>query len=444
MKQYIYILFSVFSLSLSAQSVLTGYQSGSYLLQSSSNPSAFPEANLVVGFPCLSNLSVGLQLPLSLNQILENGSDDSLRFSFPLITSHLIENNLLSTSFRNQLFHVGLKVGAKKNVFVYIGDELVVNAGAQFSKEFISYLSQGNANFINKHMNFNSEKIEVNAYNSFYLGSAMQVNEKFAIGMRVKLLKGIANVNTRKLNVGFYTDSTASPIFATTLNADILVQASGQGASNDTIDFDPLLNNGFALDFGASYQFTDQLNASIALNDLGSITWDEFNNTIYTTDGETEFLFNGLSQSSAGAEDLQAQLEDLTDSLLILMEPHEIKGSYKTKLHPSFYLGVSYDLNEKHHFSGLYHRKKNVDLAINVFSLGYQLQLSRSIELLVSCQRIGIVNALASGFVWSPGALQVHFILDNILVADVFDAKNFFVQMGLSFHFGKKNQAQKK
>ena len=438
MKKYLFLFVAMLSLNTAAQNVLTGYHSNAFTLQSSSNPSAFPEANFVLGFPGLSNLSYGLQWPLSLNEVLEKGSDDSLRLSLPLLNSNLMEHNFLSTTFRNQLFHIGFKVGAKKNIFVYAGDEVVVDAGMQFSNQFMSYLTQGNANFLNQHMDFKSEKIEITSYNSFYIGSSVNVNEKLQVGARVKILKGIANIHTNKLNIGFYTDSTATPFFATTLNADVLLQTSGQGAANDTIDFDAMLNNGFAMDFGASYKFTEQLEASIAINDIGSINWAEYNNALYTTDGEVEFMFTGLTQSSSGAEDLQAQMEEITDSLLTVMEPKEIKGSYKTKLNPSLYLGVSYDLNEKHQFSGLYHRKQNIDKSINVFNLGYQFQLAKSLEILASFQTIGRVGAIGAGFVWSPGPLQMHFILDNVLVADVFDAKNFFVQMGLSFHFGRK------
>jgi hypothetical protein len=437
MKKYIFLIVCLLGINLSAQSVLTGYHSNSFMLQSSANASVFPEANFVLGFPGLSTLSYSLQWPLSLNELFEKGSDDSLRLSLPLLNSNLLEHNLLSTSFRNQLFQIGFKVGVKKNIFVYAGDELVVDAGMQFSDKFMSYLTQGNANFLNQQMDFNSEKVEITSYNSFYIGSALKVNEELEVGARVKFLKGIANIHTNKFKLGFYTDSTASPVFATTLNADVLLQTSGQGAVNDTIDFDVMLNNGFAIDLGASYKFTEQLSASFAINDIGSIKWAEYNNALYTTDGEVDFVFTGLTQSSSGAEDLQAQMEEISDSLMSIMEPKEIKGSYKTKLNPSLYLGVSYDLNDKHHFSGLYHRKQNIAKAMNVFSLGYQFQLAKSLQLLASCQTIGGVGAIGTGFVWSPSLLQMHFVLDNILVTDVFDAKNFFLQMGLSFHFGR-------
>ena len=441
MKKLLFLFVSIISLSLTAQNGLTGYHSNAYILQSSTNASVSPEANFVLGFPGLSNVNLGIQWPLSLNEVLAKGGDDSLRVSLPLLTSNLLENNLLSSTFRNQLFHLGFKVGKAKNVFVYIGDELVVDAGLQFSDKFMTFLTQGNANFLNQQMMFDSEKIEMTTYNSLYFGAAVKVNKELELGARLKILRGIANVHTDKLNLGFYTDSTSSPVFSTLLSSNVLIQTSGQGVMNDSL-FDPMLNTGFAFDFGASYQVTDQLSASFAVNDIGSITWAESNNTLYSTDGEVEFLFSGLSQTSAGGEDLQAQMEEITDSLMAVMEPKEVNGSYKTKLNPSLYLGVSYDLNDKHHFSGLYHRKQIIDKSVNAFSLGYQFQLTKSFEVLASLQSLNGVGAIGSGFVWSPGPFQMHLVLDNVLVADVFDAKNFFVQMGLSFHFGRKQKLE--
>ena len=437
MKKYIFLFAVIFSCNLFAQNILTGYHSQSFILQSSANASVFPTANFVLGFPVLSNLNIGVQLPLSLNEVLENKNDDSLHFSLPLMRSNLVDHNLLSTTFRNQLFHIGFKVGAQKNVFVYLGDELVVEGGMQFSNKFVDYLTQGNASFLNKQMDFKSQKIEFSTYNSLYLGAAVKVNEKLELGFRLKMLRGIANIHTEKLNIGLYTDSTTNPIYATTLSSDILIQTSGRGATDESLDFDPMLNKGFAIDIGASYVFTDQLSVSLALNDIGAINWDRSNNTLYATNGEMEFDFTGLNQSSTVDEDLQAQIENLTDSLLNKMQPHESFGEYSTKLRPSLYTGLSYELDDKHVFSALYNRKKVIDKSINAFSLGYQFQLSKSIQLLASCQTIAGVGAIGTGFVWNPGLLQMHFVLDNILVADVFDAKNFFLQMGLSFHFGR-------
>ena len=71
MKNYILIVVLFFSVGLCAQNIYTGYYSNAFLLKSNLNPAAFPEGNVILGFPALSNFNFGMQLPLSLNELFE-------------------------------------------------------------------------------------------------------------------------------------------------------------------------------------------------------------------------------------------------------------------------------------------------------------------------------------------------------------------------------------
>ena len=433
MRKYVFVLLSIVTLSLSAQNIYSGYHSNAFILNSNSNPASFPEAKVVIGFPALSHFSLGLQSPLSFNELFEKGEDDSLRLNIPSIPSFLGEKDALLLNARNQLFYLGFKVGKKKNIFAYLGDEIVADVGLKLSGNLVDYLSQGNAQFLNRQMNFNDERLDMSVYNSFYLGASSAITDKLNVGTRIKLLNGIANVNTEDLNLSLYSDSTSIPIFQTTMLADYNIMTSGLTSSSD-----PMLNSGFAFDIGASYKYNKKFEFSLAINDLGSINWSEENNEFYTTEGEAEFVIDGLIQSSSGDENLEAQLEEILDSLITTMEPITTTGSYKTKLNSSVFLGVAYTLNKHHSFSLLFHTRKNLDSRLNVFNLGYQYQVSESLQLLTSYQNFNGLSNLGTGFVWSPGALQMHVILDNMLAADLFDAKNLFLQIGFSLQFGKQ------
>ena len=308
----------------------------------------------------------------------------------------------------------------------------------KLSGNFVDYLTQGNAQFLNRQMNFNDQRLDVSVYNSFYIGLSSAIDDKLNVGTRIKLLNGIANVNSENLNLGLYTDSTSIPIFKTTMLADFNIMTSGLSSSSD-----PLLNSGFAVDLGASYKYNKKFEFSLAINDIGSINWVEENNEFYTTEGEAEFVIDGLTQSSSGDEDLEAQLEEILDSLTTTMEPITTTGSYKTKLNSSVFLGVAYTLNKQHSFSLLFHTRKNLDSRLNVFNLGYQYQVAESLQLLASYQNFNGLSNLGTGFVWSPGIIQMHLILDNMLAADLFDAKNLFLQLGFSLQFGKKLTVRK-
>ena len=438
MRKYIFVLLSMITFGLSAQNIHSGYHSNAFILNSNSNPASFPEAKVVVGFPALSHLSLGLQSPLSLNELFKKGEDDSLRLNIPSISSFLDDKDALLLNARNQLFYLGFKVGKKKNIFAYLGDEIVADVGLKLSGNLVDYLTKGNAQFLNRQMNFNDQQLDVSVYNSFYIGISSVIDDNLNVGTRIKFLNGIANVNSESLNLGFYTDSTSIPIFQTAMLADVNIMTSGLSSSSD-----PLLNSGFAVDLGASYKYNKKFEFSLAINDLGSINWAEENNEFYTTDGEAEFVIDGLIQSSSGDEDLEAQLEEITDSLSTTMEPITTTGSYKTKLNSSVFLGVAYTLNKQHSFSLLFHTRKNLDSRLNVINLGYQFQVAESLQLLASYQNFNGLSNLGTGFVWSPGALQMHLILDNMLAADLFDAKNLFLQLGFSLQFGKKSTVRK-
>ena len=438
MRKYIFVLLSVITFGLSAQNIHSGYHSNAFILNSNSNPASFPEAKVVVGFPALSHLSLGLQSPLSLNELFKKGEDDSLRLNIPSIPSFLDDKDALLLNARNQLFYLGFKVGKKKNIFAYLGDEIVADVGLKLSGNLVDYLTKGNAQFLNRQMNFNDQQLDMSVYNSFYIGISSVIDDNLNVGTRIKFLNGIANVNSESLNLGFYTDSTSIPIFQTAMLADVNIMTSGLSSSSD-----PLLNSGFAVDLGASYKYNKKFEFSLAINDLGSINWAEENNEFYMTDGEAEFVIDGLIQSSSGDEDLEAQLEEITDSLSTTMEPIITTGSYKTKLNSSVFLGVAYTLNKHHSFSLLFHTRKNLDSRLNVINLGYQFQVAESLQLLASYQNFNGLSNLGTGFVWSPGALQMHLILDNMLAADLFDAKNLFLQLGFSLQFGKKSTVRK-
>ena len=220
------------TLCLSAQNIHSGYHSNAFILNSNSNPASFPEAKVVVGFPALSHFSVGLQSPLSLNELYEKGEDDSLRLNIPSIPSFLGEKDALLLNARNQLFYLGFKVGKKKNVFAYLGDEIVADVGLKLSGNLVDYLTQGNAQFLNRQMNFNDQRLDVSVYNSFYIGISSAITDKLNVGTRIKLLNGIANVYTESVNLGLYTDSTSIPIFQTTMLADFnIIHITAQRAA---------------------------------------------------------------------------------------------------------------------------------------------------------------------------------------------------------------------
>lgn len=430
MKKYIFAFITILYSSMYAQSIHTGYHSDAFILRSVSNPAAIPESNSVFGVSGLSNISIGLQSPLSLNEVFQKGQDDSLRVHFPSIVSNLDDQDAFNFSGRINLLNLGFRIGYDKNVFIYLGDEVVVDVNAKISSDVFEYLTKGNAAFLDRQMNFDKERIDAISYNSLYLGSAVQVSDELSLGLRLKYLSGISSIHTEKLLLGLHTDSE---FYQTTLTADILIKSSGFGTS----ELNPMSNSGFALDVGAIYQATDELELSFALTDVGSINWAAENNEYHTTDGEKTFLFEGLTQSSGQVEDLEKQMEDIADSLANTMEVNTVNDvSYTTNLNSNLIVSGKYQLTDKHGFSLLFHSKKLPESRINAYAAGYQFQLAKSFEILASYKNFNGISNIGGGFVWSPGPFQWHMLAEN-LVLDVFDLKNVALHFGLSLNFGR-------
>ena len=439
MKKYLLILTAILTFeALTAQNIHTGYHSNAFILKLSSNASSFPESNLVIGLPTLSNVNFGLQLPFSLNEALSKGADDSLRIDIPSLIDNLHDREGLYMQARAQLFFLGIKLGNEKNVFAYVGDEIVTNVGAVVSGNLLDYLSRGNAYFLNQQMNFDSEKFHATAYNSFYIGASFRPIDELTIGARFKMLNGLANINTETFNLAIYTDSTSSPVYQTTIGANMMMQTSIPGIAPDSSSFNPLLNKGFAVDFGVTYQATDELEFSLAINDLGQINWAKDNTLNYSTNGQANYLIDGLVMSSSEDNDLESQVEEIVDSLSSVFSLSESSYDYSTKLKSNLFFGAKYQLTEHHSFSFLFHSRDQISSRFNVFSFGYQLQASESLELLASYQNLNGISNIAAGLVICPGPVQMHVIIDNTLAADVFDAKNFALQIGLTFGFGSE------
>jgi len=429
MRKYIFLLAAFICASTIAQNIHTGYHSQAYILQSSSNPAAMPSSNFVLGMPVLTNLSTHIQFPVSLSEALDKRQDDSLTINIPSLISNFGGKDAFYVDARFNLLHVGFKVGYDKNVFLYFGDELVSDFNINFSGDIFHYLTRGNGHTLGQKINFNKEHFDGTLYNSFYLGSAVDFNDQLKLGVRFKVLTGIANLHTEKINLAF---QTSPDYYQTTLYSDVLVKTSGGGG-----DFNPIKNSGFAVDLGAIYQATDDLELSLAINDIGSIKWAEENNEFYTTDGENEYEFKGIVQSSADDDsEIENQIDEIVDSLTATMEINEISESYSTKLKSNLFIGAKYKLTEMHSFSFLFHSKKHPNVSVNTFMAGYQLQLGDSFQLLTSYKNFSGISNVGAGFVLSPGPFQFHMILENTLL-EVFDLKNFGMHMGLVLHFGR-------
>jgi hypothetical protein len=169
-----------------------------------------------------------------------------------------------------------------------------------------------------------------------------------------------------------------------------------------------------SLDFGATYNISDNLMVSAALNDIGYIKWKDYTRS-YQVD-PVYYTFKGfdlleLVNQSPGQGFVQAEV----DSLESLYTTNETTGNtFTTPLTGKFYAGINYRLLNMNNFSVLVYLdmfQKRVDPAI---SLGYNLQIRRLINATVGItyQNKQITN-IGAGVALKLATLQLYATSDR-------------------------------
>src|SRR5690606_31748709 len=109
-------------------------------------------------------------------------------------------------------------------------------------------------------------------------------------------------------------------------------------------------NIGFAVDLGATYQFSEKLSFSASLIDLGYINWN--NNPENFKINDFNFTYTGVDLVdfiNGGSNTLQ----ELQDTLETQFETYKTENSYNTGLYTRFFIGANYEINDKINFGAL-------------------------------------------------------------------------------------------
>lgn len=162
-------------------------------------------------------------------------------------------------------------------------------------------------------------------------------------GLAIKFIRGYYYLSTAKNNSYFKIDNdnvlrgswdyqiyhALSPDFATNYGKDSIVSVDDFSFSI----FPEPAGSGVGFDIGFTSFINDQLRASLAITDIGSITWDK-NQAIIN--GSGDFTFEGYSSKE--------QIDSLTDRFKQVTS--DLKSTFKTSLPTALRLGVSYQLDQ--------------------------------------------------------------------------------------------------
>ena len=407
------------------------------------NPAFKPAAKVYVSFPLIPMQSFGVSNSgFNLSHVLQKRSqDDSLQLTPDKVIGKMGKRNFMTVESYNQIFAFGFRV--KKNYFSF-GITNRLNANFIYTKDLFQLAVEGNGkSFLGKRASFDGIGVNVNSYVEYALGFNREINDKLTVGGRLKVLSGIANVNTRKSKFGLHTDETT---FDLTVDGSATINTSAVKPFYDTLapaGYNPVdnaynfKNFGLALDLGGTYKVTDKIKVSASLLDLGFITWKTDNATFVSND--VNYRFEGVYLNNFLKDSSDAVFKQLQDTLENVFSQEENNKNYRTGLATRFYLGGTYDLTKSINVGAtLYNEviKSSYRAAIIVSStVKLKNWLSATVNYSQYARSFGSIGV---GLSLRGGPMQFFVASDNIIgFFAPSQTKNFHAAFGFNMLLGK-------
>jgi hypothetical protein len=196
----------------------------------------------------------------------------------------------------------------------------------------------------------------------FALGISRQFGDLLTVGIRPKLLTGIAHISSENNDISLFTSHEIWQ-----LNSHLEMQLCVPGLIIPTDaegDYDPegelvfdstlsgfadyrklaMSNRGFGIDIGAHFKPITKLTLSASIIDLGFINWKNYTRTA-SLDGS--FNFDGIEFNINNVSDTTDFARDLLDSIKGNFEVSQSEGSFKTNLDPKIFIGGNYALTRR-------------------------------------------------------------------------------------------------
>lgn len=411
---------------------------GDYVHQTSNvSPVYIPKNSFSLGLPGLSGVSAQLNNGFKATDLLiESGNDLELDFLNLYNTlesdynelNQSLSVNLLSLAFKRKHGSISFFVNAKENI------------NWQMSKNgFINLMANGitqDAQTI-----LIDDQINSTAYIEGGIGFTQQfLNDKLAIGVRLKYLIGLANGSTEEDG---YASLDVNNNYTWTINSNNAIAKVAGVDPENTEDYEfSTKNSGFGFDIGATYEILPNLEIEVAVNDIGSITWKE-NVKEYYIEDSNNVTVDGVNLDSD--DDLLDDLEDKLNQDIITGEREG--SSYTTSLATNSYASLSYKLKNIHQFRATLFNNHTIEDAESIIALGYNIALKKT-----TYGVVGIKNAhgdldFGLNIATKLGPLQLYVVSDNvnqILALRPEEKKNINVQFGVNFVFGYNKWFEKK
>ena len=381
----------------------------------------------------------------TLNNLIETRpQDDSLTLNPGKAIAKMAKTNFINVETYNEIFGLGFKI---KKGYLTVNVTNRFQTRFNYPKDLFKLGFEGNGKtLLGNRASLDGLGADVMSYMEYGVGYNRTFFDKLTLGVRVKALSGIANVQTKKSQLGLTTDAST---FDLTVDGAMQVNTSNISQFSDTT-YDPksmvsnlfnFKNLGLTFDLGASYQLNEKIELSSSLLDLGFIKWKS-NVTNYNVN-DAEYTFKGIDfQDIIDSVDIGKKI---TDTLSEIFSANSNNDSYSTALHSKFYLGGKYKINNYFSTGILMYNEIVAKRYSASGSLYLTAQLRNWLSVSVNYSTYArSYNNIGFGFNVKTGPIQLYLMSDNIMaIVNYEKAKTAHVCFGMSVVIGPRKDKDK-
>lgn len=378
---------------------------------------------------------------------------DSIKPNIDKFLKRLNKKNYLSLNQQAELISFGFKI--KRTQYVNFSITEKFNFRFTYPGDFVRLLN-GDSQFIGSEANLDRIGIDMTHYREFALGYTNQIDNKWTVGGRAKLLFGLSNMWTAKSKATLAVDKD---YFDLTGKSNLIVYTSGPEKIYDAFsnnasgkidmyshDFSEYMfnfkNPGFGLDLGVNYKLDDKWSFAASMIDFGYIFWKTGTRKFESQD--TSFTFQGfdlgelVKDSTKTFSDLAKQLVDSLGNVFKITEKNK---TYASPLNPKIYLSATYNISKRERVSVVFRGDIFEGTIHPAFSLAYNCKFGNILDLAVSYAYMNR-DFLNLGFGSSVrfGPFQIFLSTDNLLAAIIpYHTKDMNIHFGCNYVFYYKN-----
>lgn len=422
----IFLLILIFATNLAfGQIDMVAFGSRAAVVTNMYNPAIPLEGELCFNLPLLTAYSVTANSTFSAEDAITI-QEGYKYIDFRKLVSNLNNQNIVNFKFDSDPFYFGFHTKKDKG-FLSFGYGHFFEVSTNLSRNFLTFMAEGNAQFIDQTVTLDNEKIGLLHYQKIYAGYAHHINQQLSVGGRLNVYSGFNNLELRTLDASIFTDSNSFPAYAT--NASFQIDARVGGMIGNMFDESGYefegkhslgLGRGFGVDLGIQYEINDNWKVSGSAKDVGGyIKWkDDFARKI-TLVGDGEISFNGLEADLNAdniEEELEAQLDDFENDLNKDLKLGKISGSYKSSIGSQFLVTAQFRTNDKkHQFIGLFHTRNRFDEQIYQAGLTYHYSLAKWVQLSTGYSWLKEAPAnIGGGVTLNLRAIQLNAFSNNV------------------------------